>query len=122
MSDIKLTADGHDIDMTNSTPSLVTGRDAIAQHLKIALRFFLGEWFLDTQQGIPFFDRILLRNYNEADVLQIFRSEILKVDGITGIQDLEITINAETRTMTVTGRATSIDGEIDFTQEIRKWR
>jgi len=117
MSDIKLTT-GHDIDLTNGSPSLVTGRDAIAQHLNIALRFFLGEWFLDTSQGVPYFDRILVRGFNEADIQQIFRSEILKVDGITGVQSLEIDLDSEARTMTIDGRATSIDGEIDFTLEV----
>lgn len=117
MSDIKLTT-GHDIDLTNGSPSLVTGRDAIAQHLNIAARFFLGEWFLDVNQGLPFFERILVRGYNEADIVQIFRSEIMKIDGITGIQSLDIDVDVEARTMTVTGRATSIDGEIDFTTEV----
>ena len=116
MSDLKLTPT-HDLDLTNSSPSIIGGREAIAQHLNCRLRFIQGEWFRDLRAGVPYFDRILIRGYNDADVLQLIRAEIAETPGITGIRTLEIDVDPETRKVTITGSATSIDGDIDFTEE-----
>jgi hypothetical protein len=115
MSDIKLDASG-DIDVTDSTFSLVTGRDAIAQNLSIALQWFAGEWFINRRLGIQYFGRILIRGFNDADVTEIFRNELLGVQGVTGIVSLDLDLDAETRQLTVVGKVTSIDGEIDFSE------
>jgi hypothetical protein len=56
MTDIKLT-DDNDLDLTGLQLSLVSDGAAIAQEIRIACRFFLGEWKLDKRIGIDFLGR-----------------------------------------------------------------
>lgn len=56
MSDLKLGVDG-DLEIKNGDLLLTTSDDAVRQHLQQRLRTFLGEWFLDLDVGIPFFQR-----------------------------------------------------------------
>jgi hypothetical protein len=54
MIDRKLDSTG-DIEVDNYDNPLVSGLDQIVQNLRIRLKFFFGEWFLDTRLGIPYF-------------------------------------------------------------------
>jgi hypothetical protein len=57
MSDLALDTFG-EVDFSQKGPYFIHGADAVAQHLRIRLRFYLGEWFLDTRVGIPFYTQI----------------------------------------------------------------
>ena len=61
MSDIKLNSDW-DIDISMSDLIQTTGRESIQQHWAQRLKTFLGEWFLDTSIGVPYFQQILKKN------------------------------------------------------------
>ncbi len=76
--DIKLT-DGWDL-----SPDMVLIDDArrVAQQIKITLGFWRGEWFLDTSQGVPYLERILVKNPNLSHIRQIIQQQISSVDGV----------------------------------------
>ena len=59
--------------------------EVVAQRLSIMLRTFKGEWFLDTQYGIAYFQRILGKKVSKAGVDRIFQENILKERGVTQI-------------------------------------
>lgn len=111
MISLKLDGSG-DIALTNGSPSLIEGADALVQKVGIKLRFFQGEWFLDLLFGMPYHGRILVRGVNEADVYQIFQSEIEKIPGIVAVEELKIDFgDSDNRVMRVTGRAVGSSGE-----------
>lgn len=112
MSDISLDFQ-HDLDLTDPlhTISLVTGEAAIQQQLRIRMQFFMGEWFLDTQTGIPFYRDILIKNPSAALIRDIFRRAILSTPGIVSVEDLTVDFNNSTRTASVAFRATLDTGE-----------
>ena len=56
ISDIVLTDDG-DI-------MLIDNAERVAQQIVISLRFWLGEWFLDTSLGVPYLEYVLVKNPN----------------------------------------------------------
>ncbi len=97
--------DGEDIVFTNGSLTLVTGRDAIVQGLDEAIQLAQGEWYLDPNDGLPWLDRIIIRNVNEADVLQIMAAYILRQTGIFSLDELNLDIDANTRESNVTGQA-----------------
>ena len=103
MSDIALNYSGQtgDLDLTGHRLNLAAGDAAIETNLRIRLRFFLEEWFLDLRQGIPYFREILIKNPNLLLVRSIFRQAILDTTGISAVPDLALSINSSTRELSV---------------------
>lgn len=110
MTDLKLTAAG-DIDLTNGRASLVDGDDLIVQRLRINLRFFTGDWFLDLNYGVPYHGRVLIKGVNDADIHQIFQAAIVNTRGVAIAENLEVTIgNADERKITIAATALTDKG------------
>lgn len=110
MSDLKLS--GSDLDLTGHQISLVTGSDAIAQQLELRLRMFLGEHFLDTRLGIPFYRDVLVKNPNIPLLRSIFKEAILTTPGVVSLQDLQVVVNAAARQLELSFSATVDTDEI----------
>lgn len=98
--DIKLDTAG-DMDITSNLLTLVTGIDSIAQHWLIRMRTFLGEWFLDQRIGIPYFQYILVKNPNVANVRNIFYQASLGTPGIKEITAFNFDLDTATRILTI---------------------
>ena len=93
---------------------LVDGSDAVAQHLRGRLRIFLGEWFLDERIGFPYFRDVFIKNPNHASILSSLRRTITGTPGISGVDELTLSVNAA-RQAVVSFRAQLADGgDLDF--------
>lgn len=119
MSDIKLTTAG-DIDLTTGDLILLEGPDAIGQHLRIRFSFFLGEWYLDTRIGIPYFQTILKKGARLNVVRAIFQKVILDTPGVEGLRYLDLDYEGTTRALTVTFDADIVgaDQPVHFEEEL----
>ena len=84
-----------DLRLVNGDLVLVDGDEAVAQHMLNRLRFFFGEWYLDTRQGIPFYQSVLIKNPGRPSVRSIFRRVIRETPGISGVERLELNISAQ---------------------------
>lgn len=100
-----------DLHLDGEAAVLVDGREAIAQHLRIRLRFFLGEWFLDERQGIPFYRDILVKNPSRRLVESILKRVIVDTPGVDSLDKFELSIDAATRSATVSFTVVTTDGE-----------
>lgn len=79
------------------------GVDAVTQSCRIALQMVQGEWFLDMEVGIPYWENILAQKpliAIEASRVA-FRNELLSIEGVIDVTKMEITYERTTRTMTV---------------------
>jgi hypothetical protein len=118
--DLKLTGAG-DIEIDEETYDvvLVDGVDAIAQDCDIRLQFFLGEWYLDTRLGIPYYQEILGFKPRLTAVKGIFRKAILSTPGILSfLEPLEINYDNTTRTLGVSFRADTVEGSFEYNKEL----
>lgn len=114
--DLRLTDD--DIDLTNGDLSFVTGKDAIAQHVAMRLRTWLGETVYDVTAGVPYLQVIFQgKNPDLNSVRFILEQNVLRTPGVTGVE-LEVALDTATRVLSVTGTIESIEGEIDFSEII----
>ena len=117
MADIALDSEG-DALIENDALVLVEGDDAIVQHLRIRFRFFLGEWFLDTRVGIPYYDEILIKNPDLSRVNGIFKQVIITTPGIASIEAFAMDFVGADRKLTITFLARKDDGEtLEFNEE-----
>lgn len=116
MSDLKLT--GGDLDFSTGDLVLLTADDAIRQQVAIRLGFFLGEWFLNEDEGMPYLGTILgEKNPSPALMNEIFRRAILGVPGIVSLDTIEFDFDNATRALSVTFSATCDTGAIiEFTE------
>lgn len=102
MYDIALSAESHDLLLTEDNDlKLINNAERIAQQIKITLKFFLGEWFLDTSQGVPYLERVLVKSPNMNHIRAIFRERILDVPGVTAVSSLTLTLDRQKRTLSV---------------------
>lgn len=95
--------ENNDLVIENGDLVLVRGMDAVVQQCRIVLQMFQGEWFLNLDAGIPYFDNILGQKPRVAmAAVQIyFNRELLTVDGVDKVLLLETEYTAATRTLTV---------------------
>jgi hypothetical protein len=113
--DLKLQGNGLAIEKGDLV--LVDGKDAIEQHLRIRLKTFKGEWFLDQRVGVPYFQNIFIRAPNLAVVNAIYRKAILSTPGVTGVDSLLVSLDRGTRHLSVSFAAQTADGVISYAEE-----
>lgn len=116
--DIALSRSTHDLvwkGLPDGTFDLVMaeGADAVAQQIKIVLKTFMGEWFLDTTVGIPYFEDILKKNPRSEVVETVLRGKIASVTGVTRVTAFDISIDNRLRTMTINYSAETNEGTIE---------
>ena len=94
----------------SGSPQFSRGLTAVAQGIWIALRMFRGEWFLNLDAGFPWYQDILGHRYNQAQMLDDFRTAILAVPGVDHLASLTCQFDTATRTATVSWEAVAVFG------------
>ena len=116
--DLLLDSDG-DLDITGGNLTLTSGIDAVVQRLRLSLRFFRGEWFLDRRVGVPYFERILVKGPNIPAITTLFRDAVLADPEVTEVLGLELDFAAAARTLAVSFTARTTLGEtVVFDREL----
>jgi hypothetical protein len=110
--DLRLDPSTNDLALTAGSPTLVSGAGAIAQQLRIRMKFFLGEWFLDTRLGIPYFQKILGKKRRKNLIDSIFRKAISTTPGVKTIDSFEQTFDGATRTLLLSFTVTTQADEV----------
>lgn len=104
------TAD-HDFDLENGNLVLCRDARAIAAHIETRFRFFLGEWFLDLREGVPYYEDILVKNPDIGVLRQILRYVVVSTPGVVDIQTFSLEYEASSRTVRYAFNATADSGE-----------
>lgn len=115
MTDIRQTEDG-DIYVAKNTLTFINGGDEVVQLLRQRLKTFLGEWFLDTRMGVPYFQEIFKKNPSPIAVEAAFKNVILATPGVLELSEFSLDIDSSLRELTVTLKAVGTDGIIDFSE------
>jgi hypothetical protein len=102
-------------DLDISTGNLVVSTD-VAQNAawKLANRFsfFKGEWFVDTRQGLPFVQYVLVANPNLRLISDLYSSVIRSIPSIAAVQSLNLDYQPGARTLSLSFQATTNDGAV----------
>jgi hypothetical protein len=110
--DLQLNLATNDLIFSNGDILLVKGLPAVQQQLSLTLKTFLGEWFLDEQIGVPYFQQIFVKRPSVTLIETVFRSAILACPGIAEIDSLKFTLNRESREGRVDFKARTDWGEL----------
>lgn len=97
--------------------SFHSGSPATVQRVRTRLLLVLGEWFLDTGEGTPWFENEdsnvqpimgVPRNLGYAEA--VLKARILGTDGVASLESFEMSFNGETRKLSVSATVTDEDG------------
>lgn len=80
---------------------MVRDAEAVGQHARQRLGTFYGEWFLDTECGVPWLEQIMGRQFDRPLAEAVIKKELLETDGVTGIGELSIGFDRRTRGIAV---------------------
>jgi len=92
----------------------------ILQRIKVRLRFFKDEWFLNSEHGVPYFRDIIETEASDVYILgsksldlnileSIFREQILDVEGVKGLIESSVDYVGAERKITYFFQAVSIN-------------
>lgn len=99
--------------------TLVSGKAAVRQGIMFRLRLLLGEWFMNQDIGVPWFQEILGDASKTTGVLDraraSFAAAILDTPGVTGIISMDLSLDGATRKLSVTFNASSAFGDVTGT-------
>ncbi len=113
MRDLQLDSSG-DLLVSEFDLAFVAGADQAAQRIGIALRLFQGEWFLDLDAGLPWFDQLLGKNLDLRQTESVLRREILNTPDVNAITAFSLDYDPRARTLTVAFTADTIFGAAAF--------
>ena len=99
-----------DLQITNNSITLTTGKEAIRQHLQVRFRFFLGEWFLDESEGVPWFRDILIKHATFSVVNEVLKGVILDTPGVLELVKFDFSYNSTTRNVTLEFQCLTTEG------------
>lgn len=116
--DLFLDPDTMDVVIVNGDAGFSFGLDGVAQACRLVCSLIMGEWFLNLDVGIPYFNRngvdpnivIMGQQYNQTRVCAPFRAVLALVPGVASVNSVTSTFDAPTRTATVTWKVTTVFG------------
>jgi len=92
---------GADILIENFDLQLTNDDEAVAQRVKRALLLFKGEWFLDRDLGVPYYENILGTKNSLDSVRSVFIQAIRDVEGVKEIKNFDMQFNDATRELSI---------------------
>lgn len=107
----------NDLEITRGDIAVcATDADCIAQAMSIRIKTLAGEWFLDSNVGIPYFTEIFGHKRSERFIQQLLISEIEATPGIKRVKDFKAHISND-RKLTVNFSAELSDSNSIYINE-----
>lgn len=111
-SDLRLDRNTHDLDISKGTLRFITNNEeVVGQRLKIALLTKQGEWFMDTNVGLPYYQEFFTKKNNKPLIDQTIISYASRVEDVARVRDYSSTIRND-RVLEVSLTVETYTGEI----------
>lgn len=119
---LKLDSFTNDLKISGGKFLTVSGSDEVRQRVKVALKHYKEEYFLNVLNGVPWYSKILGTKGSYSYLSNLLRREILKVPGVIRIMTFDLKYNGSSRSYSVStqilvqrgsgeaGDTTTVDG------------
>jgi hypothetical protein len=110
--DIRVNLKTKDIDISSGGSISLTGspEESLQQRLFIKLNMFKNEWFLNTEFGVPYYQKILGQT-SKLDVVNAILIDIITTTpDVASVDSFSSSLNAATREFTASFLVTSTSG------------
>lgn len=110
MIDLALDADDNlTIGSDQEITTVIEGSE-VAQAVKIAVRSWFEEYFIDQNFGVKYLEKIFTKPFNKAQAQREMRKIINQVEGVRSIKSLTITPDLDLRELNLTAEIYTIYG------------
>lgn len=113
----KLSASG-DYTLGGQAAFYVNTPEAVAQAVSTRLRLWLGEWFVDTTDGMPWLTDVLGKRFQGRNPDAVIKERILGTQGVLEIASYSSDFNGETRKLSVTASINTIYGAATISETL----
>ncbi len=86
----------------------------LSQRLRIKLQTYFGEWFLNTDIGVPYYQSVFTKGTSKAAVDLIFQQQILSERDVLEISEFNSELDNSTRVYTLSFRVRTAEGFTDL--------
>lgn len=83
----------------------------IRQKISCRFRFFLGEWFLDLREGVPYYRDVLKKRPNKALIRSLFLRVLKKTPGVLSVPRFSLIFDLANRSVRFDFQAVVDGGE-----------
>lgn len=101
-----------DLALENGNFVFIDGSKLVRQTILARFRFFLGEWFLDVREGVPYYRDVLVKSPDRSIVRSIFEQVLAGTPGVLAVLSFDLVFDAEARTIRFAFEVQSTDGVI----------
>lgn len=91
----------YDMTFGQGRANLADGPESVAQRVHQRLLLLKGEWFLDTDDGVPYLQEIMVKPANMPRVEYTIKRRILGTEGVSEIREFNMSLNRDTRKLQV---------------------
>lgn len=84
--------------------------EAVAQRVRTRLYLLFGEWFLNTDAGVPYLQRITAKPADLFYTESVIKKTILDTEGILAVTEFSMNFDRNTRRLTIDTTVTNIYG------------
>lgn len=100
MMDIYLN-DEHDFTLDGQDLRMTAPEEEVVQKLSIRLQFLYEEWFLNTDEGLPYTQEFFQARTNISDIYSRIRTEIIETEGVLELVSLSLTPDPDNKNMRI---------------------
>ncbi|RLC88268.1 MAG: hypothetical protein DRJ03_03205 [Chloroflexi bacterium] len=90
----------------------VTGGAAVVQLVRSRLQTYLGEWFLDTDFGVPYFEDVFRRPAVLSLIELVIKKAIRETPGVEEVKEFDMVFDKPNRRLTISYDATTTYGDV----------
>lgn len=87
--------------VNNYDLKLLSEIDYVVQKIKRRLRIIKGEWFLDANAGISYYEDVLVKNPDLAKIKILYIRALQEITEITQIEKLDMTLDSAKRKLNI---------------------
>lgn len=116
--DLKLNEITHDLEVVNYDLALNNGNELVRQRLKQSLWFFLGEWYLDVTDGVPYYRDIFIKSPVQITVESILKTTILETPDVLELTEFSLEYENTTRQLSLTFTVKTTFGTLTMSEEL----
>lgn len=104
--------ENHDMTFGQGVGNFARDQEATAQAVRTRLLLLEEEWFLDTDAGVPWLQRIMVKPTDLPLAEALIKAEILGTEGILSIESFSMAFDRETRALVIGATVRNIYGSI----------
>lgn len=91
----------NDFIIKNGEFEIITDAEQTIQNIRERLLSYLGDYFLDLEHGVPYYQTIFTKPFNLTNVENIIKSKVLEDEDVTEFAQFTTTFDPERRSLSI---------------------